>query len=158
MTMDGPFRSGLLLTPLLLFACNIDNADWEGDEVTGVGVSEEGVVLEPVEVDPAPTDTAITYSNERFRDVRVHTVAPRTFRITGEAQVFEGNISWTIEDGHNVLNEGHETTSAGAPEWGAFDFTVTASKERENSTLHLVLHENSAKDGSRQHELPILLY
>jgi hypothetical protein len=148
----------LLAAPILLFSCNIENADWEGDEVTGIGVSEDGTVLRPVEVDPSPPDSIITHSNDRFRNVHVRTVGEQRFQIVGEAQVFEANISWTIEDGHHVLKEGHVTTSAGAPEWGAFDFTVTAQKARENSTLHLVLYESSAKDGSRQHELPLLLY
>jgi hypothetical protein len=48
-------------------------------------------------------------------------------------------------------------TDAGAPEWGRFSFTVEAVKKRANSTLHIILFESSAKDGSRQYELPILL-
>ena len=144
---------------VLIAACGNDKkADWEGDEVEGVGVTEESVVLEPVEVEPADENTMITHSNERFRNVEVETIAEKTFRITGEAQVFEATFSWVIEDGHNELKKGHETTSAGAPEWGKFEFTVEAEKQRENSTLHLILFEASAKDGSRQHELPLLLY
>lgn len=131
--------------------------EWEGDEVEGVAVTEEAVVLEPVVVDTVATDT-ITYENERFRNVTVTTVGEEKFRIQGEAQVFEAAFSWVIEDGHNELQKGHGTTSAGAPEWGKFDFTVTAEKARENSTLHLILFEGSPKDGSRQHELPLLLY
>ena len=78
--------------------------------------------------------------------------------IKGKGQIFEANFSWIIEDGHEELQQGHQMTDAGAPEWGNFSFTVNASKKRPNSTLHLILFEISAKDGSRQHELPVPLY
>ncbi len=149
------------LIPLTIFAfaaSGCTNEASESDEIEGIGVSEHGVVLEPVVVDPSPPENVELYGNEQFRNVRVRTMGEDLFRITGEAQVHEGTISWTIEDGHEVLKDGHETTTAGAPEWGHFDFTVNAEKERENSTLHLILYESSAKDGSRQHELPLLLY
>jgi hypothetical protein len=48
-------------------------------------------------------------------------------------------------------------TDAGAPEWGNFNFVIEVAKQRSNSTLHLILYETSAKDGSRQHLLPIKL-
>jgi hypothetical protein len=150
------YASSLLFATILLIGCAENGKE---EEVTGVGVSEQGTVLPPVTVDTTTTaDSVITHSNERFRNVTVTTVGEKQFKISGEAQVFEASISWTIEDGHNVLQEGHEMTSAGAPEWGKFEFTVTAEKERENSTLHLILYEASARDGSRQHELPLLLY
>ncbi|MGZ5286873.1 MAG: Gmad2 immunoglobulin-like domain-containing protein, partial [Flavisolibacter sp.] len=79
-------------------------------------------------------------------------------RITGEGQIFEASFGWVIEDGHKELSEGFATTDAGAPAWGKFSFEVKAEKERQNSTLHLVLFETSMKDGSRQYELPIRLY
>lgn len=56
------------------------------------------------------------------------------------------------------LKKGNTITDAGAPEWGNFNFTVDVKKERENSTLMLILFESSPKDGSRQYELPVLLY
>lgn len=75
-----------------------------------------------------------------------------------KGQIFEASFSRIIEDGHNELKKGFATTGAGAPEWRNFSFTVNVKKERKNSTLHLILSEASAKDGSRQYELPILLY
>jgi hypothetical protein len=141
---------------LLVFtACSGGGQD---EQVTGIGVSPQGTVLEPVVVDTLPPEEPITYSNAHFRDVRVITEGENRFRITGQAQVHEANLSWTLEDGHNILKEGFETTSAGAPDWGRFDFTVEARKQNEQSTLHLVLFGISADDGSRQHELPLLLY
>ena len=80
-----------------------------------------------------------------------------SFRIAGQARVFEASFGWVIEDGHYELKQGHQMTDAGAPEWGNFQFDITAAKQRENSTLHLILFESSPKDGSRTHELPIPL-
>jgi hypothetical protein len=97
------------------------------------------------------------YANDRFREVTVEKVGGQTYKLRGEAQIFEANFGWVVEDGHNELKQGNEMTTAGAPEWGAFEFTVEVEKERENSTLTLVLFESSAKDGSKQHELSIPL-
>jgi hypothetical protein len=108
------------------------------------------------------SDTTATsmkvYSNERFKDVTVEKTGEHTFLVKGKGQIFEASFSWVVEDGHNELLKGFEMTDAGAPEWGNFSFTIEAKKERENSTLHLILFESSPKDGSRQYELPVLLY
>lgn len=106
---------------------------------------------------PSYTVIVKEYSNERFREVTVEKVGDDKFRVRGQGQIFEASFSWIIEDGHNELKKGFQMTDAGAPEWGNFDFTIEASKERENSTLILILFEASAKDGSRQYELPIAL-
>ena len=98
------------------------------------------------------------YSNERFRNVTVEKTGENTFTIRGQGQIFEANFSWVIEDGHEELQKGYTMTDAGAPEWGNFNFTVTAPKKNPNSTLHIILFESSPKDGSRQYELPVLLY
>jgi hypothetical protein len=103
-------------------------------------------------------DTVDVYSGGRFRNVRVEKVGDSTFELTGEAQVFEAAFSWVIEDGHNELKRGHGTTDAGAPAWGKFSFMVTVAKPAPHAVLHLILFEASAKDGSRQHELPVVLY
>ena len=99
-----------------------------------------------------------TYFNDRFRKVTVNRTGDSTFVISGEGQIFEASFGWVIEDGHNELKNGYATTDAGAPEWGKFRFEITAEKKRPNSTLHLVLFESSAKDGSRVHQLPVKLY
>lgn len=104
------------------------------------------------------TTTAPVYGNARFKEVTITREDSLTFRITGKAQIFEANFGWVIEDGHDELQTGHQMTDAGAPEWGNFDFKVTAQKNNPNTTLHLILFESSAKDGSRQYELPLRLY
>lgn len=97
------------------------------------------------------------YTNERFRKVTAINFGDNDYLIEGEAQIFEANFGWVVEDGHNELASGNEMTDAGAPDWGKFSFTIDVAKARENSTLHLILFESSAKDGSRQHELPVVL-
>ena len=99
-----------------------------------------------------------TYSNKRFKDVTVEKIAKDKFLIRGQAQIFEANFSWIVEDGHEELKKGFQMTDGGAPEWGKFEFAIDVLKKRENSTLTLILFESSPKDGSRQYELPITLY
>ena len=98
------------------------------------------------------------YSNERFKDVSIERIGEHKFIIKGRAQVFEAAFSWVVEDGHDELKKGFEMTDAGAPEFGNFAFVVDVAKKTPNSTLHIILFEASANDGSRQHELPIKLY
>ena len=98
-----------------------------------------------------------TYFNKRFKDVTVERIGENKFRIRGQGQIFEASFNWIVEDGHDELYKGFQTTEAGAPEWGKFEFTIDAKKKRENSTLILILFESSARDGSRQYELPIVL-
>lgn len=105
----------------------------------------------------APSAESTPYANERFREVTVQKVGENEYRIQGQAQVFEAAFSWVVEDGHNELKTGHQMTSAGAPAWGTFDFTVEVQKQEPNSTLMLVLFEASANDGSRQYQLPVKL-
>jgi hypothetical protein len=98
------------------------------------------------------------YSNDRFKEVTVDKTGEHTFRIKGKGQIFEASFGWIVEDGHDELKNGFATTDAGAPEWGSFSFEVEVEKKRENSTVHLILFETSAEDGSRKYELPIRLY
>lgn len=111
------------------------------------------------EIEKQPVDSGQykTYSNERFKDVRVKKLDSNTYQVSGKAQIFEANFAWVVEDGHRELKEGYQMTDAGAPEWGNYEFTLDVEKERPNSTLTLILFESSPKDGSRQYELPIPL-
>jgi hypothetical protein len=111
------------------------------------------------EYDDEPVqDTINEYSGERFRNVRVEQIGDSTFEVTGQAQVFEAAFSWVINDGQQEIQQGHATTDAGAPAWGNFKFNINAAKPASNTILQLILFEASPKDGSRQHELPIVLY
>nr|MBS0038132.1 Gmad2 immunoglobulin-like domain-containing protein [Saprospiraceae bacterium] len=143
---------------LLLAGCTStgeDRATKEDDtkEIT----SENGERAEEKPEGLMPTPSKL-YSNERFREVWVERVGEHSFRVQGQARVFEATVNWVVEDGHMELKEGFVTADAGGPEWGAFDFTLEVQKERTHSSLTLILFESSAKDGSRQGELPIPLY
>lgn len=143
----------ILFSMIVLFSCN----------------KKKENVVEPVEIlktsdtvqvtKPAQSDTAIStqYANKRFREVTVQKLEDHKFRVKGQGQIFESSFSWVVEDGHYELAKGYEMTDAGAPEWGKFDFTLEVSKKDANTTLTLILFEISAKDGSRQYELPIPL-
>lgn len=98
-----------------------------------------------------------SYSNTRFREVTIEKDGKHKYSIQGKGQIFEANFGWVVEDGHEELQKGFQMTDAGAPEWGKFNFSIEVQKKRPNSTLILILFESSAKDGSRQYELPIVL-
>lgn len=149
-------RWTILLSALLLFACNKKETEHTTDVndtlITIPETTKVAKTAKPENLLPKQ------YSNERFKEVTVEPIDENKFRIRGKGQIFEANFNWIIEDGHNELNKGFQMTDAGAPEWGNFDFTIEIQKKRENSKLTLVLFESSAKDGSRQHELPIVIY
>lgn len=140
-----------VLITLGLFACNETEQKTEinnSDSLVNVIDTNQNTQL----IDSLQTPTK-KYANDRFKDVYVEKLAETKFRVRGQGQIFEASFGWTVEDGHNVLKDDFATTDAGAPDWGNFDFTIDVAKERENSTLTLLLYELSAKDGSRQHVL-----
>jgi hypothetical protein len=139
-----------------LFGCDGSVKETESAGPDSLSVSSDTLTEAGSEHDDDASRRKV-YSNARFREVTVQKVGENRYLIEGEAQIFEANFGWVVEDGHQELEKGFEMTDAGAPEWGRFSFTVEAEKVRPNSTLTLVLFESSAKDGSRQHELPISL-
>jgi len=138
-----------------LFSCNASQQKAAGHVPT-----ETVAVIHPEEPQAGPMPAPVpnkTYSNERFRNVSVKEVLEGRYTIQGEAQVFEAHFNWVIEDGHKELKSGYAMTDAGAPEWGSFKFTLDVNKPLANSTLHIILFEASAKDGSRKFEVPVPL-
>lgn len=114
----------------------------------------------PNDAAPAQPDAGQSqprYENDRFQDVTVKKTKEDTFEVKGKARVFEGVVHYVVEDGHNELAAGVTQASAGGPEWGAFHFTLSVKKENPNTSLTLILFEESAKDGSRTMELPVPL-
>ena len=149
-------KTAYFLIAIVLVACN--NSGENKTPVTKDTVENKSV---NTEIKTEPVDTAQSnkiYSNQRFKDVTVEKTGEHTFLIRGKGQIFEASFNWVVEDGHEELQKGYTTTDAGAPEWGKFSFTVDVLKKRENSKLNLILFEISAKDGSRQYELPVFLY
>ena len=147
------------LAVILLAACNNNSP-----ETDAIATPTDTVIKIPIDTQiktDEPVDSVGAnkiYSNQRFKDVTVEKIGEHTFRIQGKGQIFEASFNWVVEDGHEEIKNGYTTTDAGAPEWGKFSFTIDVPKKRENSKLNLILFEISAKDGSRQYELPVFLY
>lgn len=146
----------ILLSALLLFACN--KKETQRPAVVNDTLMTIPDTTKLVNATKPENLLPKQYSNARFKEVTVERIDENKFRVRGKGQIFEANFNWIIEDGHDELKTGSQTTDAGAPEWGNFDFTITVEKKRENSKLTLVLFESSAKDGTRQHELSIVLF
>lgn len=146
----------ILLSAVLLFACN--KKETQRNTIVNDTLITTPETTKVVKATKQENLLPKQYSNERFKEVTVERIDENKFRVRGKGQIFEANFNWIIEDGHDELQKGYQMTDAGAPEWGNFDFTITVEKKRENSKLTLVLFESSAKDGSRQHELPIVLF
>ena len=141
-----------------LFACN-DPAK-EAAPVTvpdSLNRAADTASITKIRADAQGNTSARQYQNTRFREVTVQKLTENSFRVQGKGQIFEAGFGWVLHDGQKELSKGYQMTDAGAPEWGKFDFTVKVEKPRPDATLELILFETSAKDGSRQHELPIQL-
>ena len=149
-------RWTILLSTLLLFACN--KKETQRNTIVNDTLITTPETTKVVKAEKSENLLPKQYSNERFKEVTVERIDENKFRVRGKGQIFEANFNWIIKDGHDELQKGFQMTDAGAPEWGKFNFTITVQKRRENSELTLVLFESSAKDGSRQHELPIILF
>jgi len=146
-------KSTIWILILLISACNNQNSvdSKIGDTLVSSDTAQIAKSIEPQK------QIAKEFSNERFRQVLIERVDENKFRVQGQAQLFEANFNWVVEDGHYELKKGFAMTDAGAPEWGKFDFTINVEKKNDNSTLTLILFEVSAEDGSRKYELPIPL-
>lgn len=79
-----------------------------------------------------------------------------SFLVEGEARVYEAAFSWQLEDGHNILAEGHEMAEIAGPDWGHFKFEVNF-EQASQANLTLILFVHSAEDGSVQNQLVIPL-
>lgn len=130
------------------------NAEGEQPDKGAVPGGEE----EPA-ADDGASGEAFVAENEAFRLLSpgINAQVGRAFKVKGQARVFEAAFSYTFEDGHDVLAEGHVQASQGAPEWGDFEFEVKLpeSIDPTSPTGTLTLYESSAKDGSPIHQLTI---
>ena len=145
-------RHILILLVFTVFSCNQNKTD-ETEIITNSISTDTIAVEKPVE----KSEVLKEHQNERFRNVTVEKLENNNFRVKGQAQVYEATIKWTVEDGHYIIIDGFTTATIGAPGWGDFEFTFEAKKAEENSSLTLILFEESAKDGSQFHSLAISL-
>lgn len=146
-------KAALLVLVFLVISCN--NKKEENMNNDKIQVSVDTIQLEDPKV--VDNESVKEFSNDRFRKVVVEKLEGNKFRIQGEAQVFEATVNWSVEDGHNVYDEGFTTASIGAPDWGKFDFTFEIKKAEDIEVLNLILYEISAKDGNQTHVLLVPL-
>ena len=142
----------LIFLVFTIFACN-NKKSTDTEIITNTVTADTIQVEKPIE----QSEVLKEYKNERFRKVTLEKLGNNKFGVKGQAQVFEATINWSVEDGHYVIIDGFTTATIGAPEWGDFDFTFEAKKAEQNSSMTLVLFEESAKDGSQLYTLPISL-
>lgn len=153
-------KLNLVFWLLILVSCTGNTKKVDEQSATTPPVDSTQVNIDttkPVVVNPRAAAEPAHSSNDRFRNVKVTKQDENEYLVTGKARVFEAAFNWVIEDGHQEIDSGYSTTDAGAPEWGNFRFTLKLKKQKPNTVRHIILYEASAKDGSRQSELPILL-
>jgi len=148
----------IIATLIILVSCNANKEPGTSAKTDTLNLTPATTAEEQKQTSKDTLPPLKTYTNKRFKEVIVERMANDSFLIYGQAQIFEASFNWVLEDGHEELKKGFQTTDAGAPEWGKFEFIVHAQKKRVNSTILLILFESSPMDGSRQHELPIALY
>lgn len=146
-------KAAFLVLVFLVISCN--NKKEENMNNDEIQVSVDTIQLEDPKV--VDNESLKEFSNDRFRKVVVEKLKGNKFRIQGEAQVFEATVNWSVEDGHNVYDEGFTTATIGAPDWGKFDFTFEIKKAEDIEVLNLILYEISAKDGNQTHVLLVPL-
>ena len=88
--------------------------------------------------------------NTAFRQVKV-SGSNGSYTVTGEARIFEANMSYALSDGHRYLLEAHHTLGAGAPAWSPFELKIELEPDQipQNGTITIELFEYSANDGSK---------
>ena len=138
---------------IVIASCN-NNKNKQSADTTSHSIDSTNPVFNPHE---HSHDTVDVYSNETFKDVVLKKTGETIYEVHGKARVFEASYHYLVKDGNEIVTDGHGTTDAGAPAFGNFNFTVNVKKKTATEALYLVLFEVSAKDGSRQHELPIPL-
>jgi hypothetical protein len=82
----------------------------------------------------------------------VSATVPKTFHVTGIAQVFEATFMLELRISDRVAVKQTVTAAAGAPAWGSFDVTLTSPA---TGPVELVAYEPSAQDGRPLHTVHI---
>lgn len=76
-----------------------------------------------------------------------HVHSPLT--ISGDASVFEANLSWQVTDtAGRVMAKGFTTASAGAPERGTFSITATYAEPSSEVIAFAEVYTVSPRDGN----------
>ena len=174
--MKRSFGTAVILTMALAMAACSDDKPAASESPAPTAVATASASPEPTTTaTPVPTaapsavstaspepssspsgDEDIQTENNAFRIISPlpNSEVGKSFKVTGEARVFEAAFSYSFEDGHNVLAEGNVMADMGAPEWGKFEFTVNIDRAT-NPTGLLFIYEISAKDGKPVNQLVI---
>ncbi|MDQ0253433.1 hypothetical protein J2S74_000805 [Evansella vedderi] len=138
---------------LFLFEENAKDGSWKNQLALPLNVINGAVINEPDNSDPE-----VILENNAFKVFQPapYTEVENQVVVRGLARVFEATLQYELEDGHYILARGFTTASDGAPEWGEFEILIDFDYV-SNSTVTLILFEESAKDGSRINELVIPL-
>ncbi|QNO14067.1 Gmad2 immunoglobulin-like domain-containing protein [Alkalicella caledoniensis] len=108
----------------------------------------------PVEIPKSNDKYAV--ENQSFRVYEPIIDENNNLVVKGLARVFEGTIQYEFEDGHYLFDKGFVTASEGAPGWGEFEIVLDLDDvSNYYGTGTVILYEESAKDGSRLHEIHI---
>lgn len=147
-------------TFFIISGCQKENISMNNPAVKvdeGKGDSKDGKEADKEKPNNQAKEKVIL-ENEAFRVVAPvpNQKVDGMFIVEGKARVFEASFQYKLEDGHNVLAQGHVMASKGAPEWGDFKFEIHYSGATSPHAV-LILFEGSPKDGSPQHELSIPL-
>lgn len=80
------------------------------------------------------------------------------YKVTGEAQLFEGTYFYRVKLGKNeILKEGSGTSSMGGPQWGSFSFIISLPKNKVDQNHTLELYEIDEKTGTEINKLVVPL-
>ena len=141
---------------ILIFALVIAGCNTGGERQTAdsVSINQDTLVkTDNTAVEEFPADSAdlalTTLSNDRFRNVTVRKISPDSAKVSGTARIFEATLSYAVYEKGKQLYEGFHTASAGAPEWGSFDFNIALPSSSGDPETYIIVFESSAKDGSR---------
>jgi len=117
--------------------------------------AKDGSRLHELQI-PVKIKNRFVLENEAFKiyEPAPHAEVKDSIVVRGLARVFEGTIQYEFEDGHFILDKGFVTATEGGPGWGEFEIIIELD-EVTNYSGTVILYEESAKDGSRMHELPI---
>lgn len=108
--------------------------------------------ITPVRVEANPIE-----NNPAFRNI-ITGEPVIAFQIDGQARVWEATLHYRVKAGQQVLAQGFETASLGAPQWGTFSLNIHLTKQQaKGKELQLELFEENAEDGSEINKLIIPL-
>ena len=92
---------------ILFLACNNqpEEADTTSRQDSAARI-DKTIVEDNLPVDTLARDSSEkTYSNQRFKEVRVLNTGQNQFLVQGKGQIFEASFNWIVEDGHEEIKK-----------------------------------------------------